>query len=429
MLQGNVENDAEDSANGCDTWSDYPYGLPPWKKSRSDQRLEEETGTSFHERLHTFHESLEPQTLPCVTLTMDGAGVLGAFHNGVARYLEEHLQIDSPKLKFCGTSSGAAVAAALVSGVDMNHYFFYAKRALREVRLNLIRPDIVILLAIHASYIPTLPCPQTFSNPFRLCSSVRKCLEATLPTKEFEKELLQRVNGRYFPSLSIRVACCGCQPEPVTEFESREEFIGVVRASCHLPLIGGVRGYFVRGRRYYDGGLSQKFALFPAELSGSQGNIVIRITPWASIKPGWIASGLRFSRGWTYKPRDDKTMNMLFRLGYYRAKEFFVKLKEENTIDVLQHVIRNEDTDSVDYVDECVEELISWFKKRWPSISGNPEHYQRWNEWVLHPTNWRKPQWGSMAAVRNLRLNLRNGRRPRRRDMDQTSSANDDWTF
>ena len=141
MLQENVENDAEDSANGCDTWSDHPYGLPPWKKSRSDQRLEEETGTSFHERLHTLHESLEPQTLPCVTLTMDGAGVLGAFHNGVARYLEEHLQIDSPKLKFCGTSSGAAVAAALVSGVDMNHYFFYAKRALREVRLNLIRPD------------------------------------------------------------------------------------------------------------------------------------------------------------------------------------------------------------------------------------------------------------------------------------------------
>lgn len=240
---------------------------------------------------------------------------------------------------------------------------------------------------------------------------------------------MERVNGRFFPSLSVRVACCGCQPEPVTEFDSREDFIGAVRASCHLPLLGGLRGYKVRGRRYYDGGLSQKFALFPSALAGREGNIVIRITPWASIKPGWIASGLRFSRGWTYRPRDEQTMDKLFHLGYYRAKEFFVKLKEEGTIHVLEHIIRKTDEDSLQSVHDNIEELVQWFKRKYPGMDGSPEHYQRWDEWVLHPTNWRKPQWNPMVAMRNIGFNLRSGRRPEQKSKNGGSTAESDWAF
>lgn len=111
-----------------------PFGLPPWKKSRLDERHEAHLGSEFADQLHSLQTERElPHGLPCVTFTMDGAGVLGAFHNGVARYLQEYLSIDSHLVKFCGTSSGAAVAAALVANVDMHTYFSHAKTCVLKV--------------------------------------------------------------------------------------------------------------------------------------------------------------------------------------------------------------------------------------------------------------------------------------------------------
>lgn len=104
-----------------------PYGNPPWKKSRKEQEEEEREGARFLQKATAGYWE------PCITITMDGAGVLGGFHNGVAKYLAEVLDTSAPKLRFCGTSSGAAVTAALVAGADMDDYFHRAKDALQKV--------------------------------------------------------------------------------------------------------------------------------------------------------------------------------------------------------------------------------------------------------------------------------------------------------
>lgn len=294
---------------------------------------------------------------------------------------------------------------------------------------------------------------------------MKQVLNESIPSEESEKELLDRVNGRFYPSLSVPVPLCSCRPEPITHFESREEFINAVRASCHLPLIGGIRGYKVGGRRYFDGGLSQKFALFPQALTETEGNIVVRVTPWASLKPGWIASGLRFSRvrptahsgcsavngvhtnlvfssplsflfgewqGWTYRPRDNETMDMLAKLGYARAEEFFVKLREEGQLKLFQHILKPGAENSgisrpLKGVQEDVQRLVTWFQDTF-NLHGKPEHYARWDEWVMNPSNWRRTNWNPRAARSHMAFNLRTGKAPKD-DANHEDVDGVEWTF
>ena len=181
-----------------------------------------------------------------LTFSFDSSGWLYVYHLGAAHYIQTQLMPHLPEdeLSFSGSSGGALVACALCTGISIEELARYVIDCYPECRFN----------------------------PWRMLPSAESAMERFLPedaallAEGRLRVLLTRVQfGWMVPLL---------WPEVVSRFASRAELAQVLRASCHIPVLGGLlpfrigtaegeeaeahphqgaKGSKGKGARYYDG--------------------------------------------------------------------------------------------------------------------------------------------------------------------------------
>ena len=156
-----------------------------------------------------------------VHLTFDGGGMRVIYHLGVLQFIQEHFEL-CDGVTFHGVSAGAAVSAVAALGIDVR----------------------VVMEAYRQ-------CWFLCRLPFTMLYTVECMTRALLKLQPNHCEKL--CNGRVFVYLAA-LQRCGLRRFHVNTFYSRNELANSIMASCHLPILGGVRPRFVNGTACYDGG-------------------------------------------------------------------------------------------------------------------------------------------------------------------------------
>lgn len=214
-----------------------------------------------------------------IFIEFDSAGWMFPFGFGVAAYIQDNFETDT--LQFGGTSAGACCALALAARVPIRPYF--------EDAINVNR-----------------------FNPFRMADAVKDVLVTQkyqrLPDTGQVRIGLSEAN--YVWQKMRRVV--------VQEFEDWDHAVECVRASCHLPILAGFRGYSVGGRRYFDGGCTRVAP--PRD--------TVFVSPWTKSSENCIGTDVRFPKIWSYFPPRPQVLQQIFRLGYIRSELFFRDVKK-----------------------------------------------------------------------------------------------------
>jgi predicted patatin/cPLA2 family phospholipase len=137
------------------------------------------------------------------------------------------------------------------------------------------------------------------------------------------------------------VGLYGCTSEIVSSFRDSKHIIEVIRASCHLPIIGGILPYKVDGHcsRYYDGGVSMTFP--DIENITNEKSFTITVDGRPIVNNIDIVPNIGFTIPpiWSYIPRKPHILRLFYKLGYLRAMQF---LFSENNSSKISHVLRKQ---------------------------------------------------------------------------------------
>ena len=155
------------------------------------------------------------------TFSFDSSGWMYVYHLGVAQYLQTHVlpSLDADRVAFSGSSGGALVAAALCGGVDIEELTkFVVSRQ-----------------------------PECEFNPWRMLPCADEAIAAYLPksVRPFNhrlRVLLTRIDFRFWRRWLIR-------PQAVSTWGDQAELSQTLRASCHIPVLGGLFPYRVSASR------------------------------------------------------------------------------------------------------------------------------------------------------------------------------------
>ena len=172
------------------------------------------------------------------TFSFDSSGWMYVYHLGVAQYLQQHVLplLPPERVAFSGSSGGALVAAALCGHVDIE--------ALTRFVID---------------------CqPECEFNPWRMLPCADEAIATFLPDEVGDtynyrlRVLVTRVDFRFWKRRFWR-GLPFFKPQAVSKWGGRAELGQTLRASCHIPLLGGVLPYsVVRGDgstlgAFYDG--------------------------------------------------------------------------------------------------------------------------------------------------------------------------------
>ncbi|PNW85181.1 hypothetical protein CHLRE_03g175100v5 [Chlamydomonas reinhardtii] len=289
----------------------------------------------------------DPAALPTLVVRFSGSGWLLAFHCGVGKFAYDHLRVDHPRLRFGGQSGGSLISSALTAGMDVDCVY--------EASLMMIEP-----------------CKH---NPFRM----RKCLNEALDRLAPPDEAWIRAKHRLIVGMSriehLGGAKIAWKSTNLTEFRGRAHGLRVLEASCHLPVISGLRGVDVDGHRFFDGGVAELVPDITPEQIGLNSDpakgpvdpvFSIDICSWGNLGEGYhICPGFDVPVGWFFFPHNSGVLNKLFRLGYARAAECFAKVDPAIMADLWRPGMEL----SLSYLPgicEQVDELVSYLREADP---------------------------------------------------------------
>lgn len=172
-----------------------------------------------------------------LNLSLCGCGFLGIYHLGVASCMVKHGQKLLARLdRVAGASAGALAAAVLVSAPTTRHVEISTEmltglaKKIRRKPLGALTPG------------------------FQLTKQVAKLLDKVLPPDAHEL-----ARGRLHVSLTRAKTH---KNEVITDFDTREELIEALVASCHIPVYSGRKTPTLRGEHYCDGGLTDNLVRF-----------------------------------------------------------------------------------------------------------------------------------------------------------------------
>lgn len=220
------------------------------------------------------------------------------FHFGVAKYVQEKL--DCRDIMFGGVSGGAAVGAALAYGIDIDAYFSEAMTKIED------------------------------TGTFKMCDAVLEVAEQMFTSVKSD-----------IPSkkLHIQLASPGMKAHLVSDFPSAKFCAQVIRASSHIPLIGGIMPYEIEGMgKYYDGGLAGILPVIPTELKKE--HRVVHVDASGGAPESDIHIGFKVPFSWMFRPRPLHVMMAIYHLGYLKARQFFEHAAHHKEIHALQDVIQ-----------------------------------------------------------------------------------------
>ncbi len=238
-----------------------------------------------------------PPTSRRLTFSFDSSGWLYLYHLGVAKYLQNHVlpRLPADNVAFSGSSGGALVAAALCLGVNIDELTHFIVSCAPECRFN----------------------------PWKMLPCCDEAIAAFLPPDAHTasrgrlRVLLTRVGLNWMRPL--------IRPEAASSFGSYDELAQTLRASCHIPLLGGLRPYGVTHpdgtvTRFYDG------LFWPSLLytwrAFERSDAILKVSGI-----GWPTAHIGLSIAppphWTVMPPSDATLRRLYAAGYDDAARFF----------------------------------------------------------------------------------------------------------
>ncbi|XP_044172026.1 patatin-like phospholipase domain-containing protein 4 isoform X2 [Acropora millepora] len=181
-----------------------------------------------------------------MNLSFAGCGFLAFYHLGVATCLSSH----APKFlksvtAFAGASAGSLVATMLATSLPLNKCTDFVHELTEEARSHPLGP---------------------FNPQFDIVRSLQKGLELHLPSDSHKI-----ASGRLYVSVtSLKER----KNVIISEFESKEELIQVLLASCYIPFYAGLKFPQFKGQPWFDGGFSDNM---PAPPKGS----TVRVSPFS----------------------------------------------------------------------------------------------------------------------------------------------------
>ncbi len=202
-----------------------------------------------------------------------GCGWRFPFLFGVAKFIEEHTQTNH--VKYVGVSGGAVVAYSLLAKVVDITY----KNALSKIA----------------------ECPYA---PFGMCDFIERVAHECF--HEYPKNDSLTLVATNISSRST---------EYFTAFESKDDLCKCMRASSHIPLLGGSIFYKHRGTHFVDGEMSVTIEAIKRKFGKC---IIVDFCENADIKPT-----ISIPRWWSYFPQNESIMEYMFNHGYERAKAYF----------------------------------------------------------------------------------------------------------
>ena len=146
------------------------------------------------------------------TFSFDSSGWMYVYHLGAAQYLQQHVlpRLPEDRCAFSGSSGGALVACSLCCGVDVEELTRFV-----------------------------IACqPECEFNPWRMLPCAQEAIDIFLPEGSHIaacnrlRVLVTRIELKLGRSL--------IRPQAVSAFASHEELGQTLRASCHIPLLGGI---------------------------------------------------------------------------------------------------------------------------------------------------------------------------------------------
>jgi hypothetical protein len=230
-----------------------------------------------------------PAAAPVVAVLFAGCGWMFPFEFGAAKLFQRVL--DDAACVWGGCSAGAVSAAALALRLDIDALLEEALTAYGACRYW----------------------------PFSMCGNAKRVMQ----TVAHDDDAWRRASGRLhvgltrFPSMA---------PVVVSEYRDAAHGHEAIRATCHLPIVGGLLPYPLDGARYYDGGVSMVVPRVPeaaaAAAAATSSTVPITVDGRPTCQGIDVTPGFHVPLAWSYLPRKPHVLRLLFVLGYLRAAEF-----------------------------------------------------------------------------------------------------------
>jgi hypothetical protein len=229
-----------------------------------------------------------------LTITFGGGAWYVMFYLGVAQYVAEHARPEVKHLmRFAGCSAGSSAATALALGISPEKISEDLITASRKCKRNI----------------------------FKTCESVHDVAIANVP---FDDALCASASNRLLVGLAEYVRPLGFKKAIKHTFSGRDDILQSLKASCNVPLMGGMSPVIVDGKPCYDANLCYNWTSLPTFPDSDK---TIRVTAKSSWylnngRDGWISPRMRIPRMWQLFPPKPDALRKLYRLGYLRAWEY-----------------------------------------------------------------------------------------------------------
>ncbi|XP_076435579.1 patatin-like phospholipase domain-containing protein 4 isoform X2 [Babylonia areolata] len=172
-----------------------------------------------------------------LNLSFCGCGFLGVYHLGVLSSLLKHgPQFMATVDRVAGASAGALAAALMVTCPTLQHVQTAKAKGMSMARRIRSKPL------------------GAFTPGYQVTDDVDSLLNEMLPPQAHKL-----AEGRLFVSLTNVPSG---HNEVVSRFDSRQDLIQVLSASCHIPVYSGAKFPKWQGKLYCDGGLTNNMVVF-----------------------------------------------------------------------------------------------------------------------------------------------------------------------
>lgn len=228
----------------------------------------------------------------------DGGGWMFPFYIGVARCISKYKNIRN--ITVGGVSAGSVVSAMILLGINFDSIM-----------------DVSIANYADMKY-----------NPFLIKERLAEVLD-----KETQYINTSLINDRLHIGLSqifMNVNTFDVSINYVNNFDNKDrKLVDALKASCHIPIICGIKPYIFNGKSYFDGVLHKVYnsIQFLPRKKIAKTNIGIGMN--SDINPG-----IKIPLLWYMYPVEPEILLKLERLGYLRTKEYFKLLNDQEESEI-----------------------------------------------------------------------------------------------
>jgi hypothetical protein len=243
---------------------------------------------------------MSKKRFPYDEISFRASGWMLAFYFGVIKYIKEKYKLKN--IHLTGSSGGAIAACALLCNIDLDHTI--------EMLDNINN--------------------QNKIHPFNLCDFVKDQIEV----------YVQKICNKKINRNTLNIACTqidknGYKTEIFNQFNSLMDISNYLKASCHMPLVGGITPYRYNNKLLFDSIITDSHPNITTDClkvswtkkceCGCEKTLDV-IRPYENLPLIWCLS----------PPKE--VIKDLYTHGYYQAKLFFENVHEDENIKIIQSI-------------------------------------------------------------------------------------------